>query len=118
MTPVSRMPMKPRQPRPETKAQRFPIVIASWPRHGSEIVQVSLDRFKNGFTIDIRAWWRDARGVFKPKRDGLTLSIAQLPNLAAALNRALDRAAGLGLVKPVPKDLSTAGRPDQFRDRR
>lgn len=90
----------------ERKADRFPIVIAEWPRNYRELVRVALGRFHDRFTVEIRTWWRDADGVFKPSRAGLTLAIKHLPKLAAAINKALQRAEVLGLTEPVANNRS------------
>ena len=77
----------------------FPIIIAEWPKNSlGEIIRVAIDRYNNRFTIDVRTWWPDRNGVFKPGRDGLTLAIQHLPTLAEHLGRALRRAHALGLV--------------------
>jgi hypothetical protein len=60
------------------EASRFPIIIAEWQRNSRDLVRVSLDRFNNRNTIDIRSWWRDSDGTFKPGRGGLTLAVKHL----------------------------------------
>jgi hypothetical protein len=68
----------------------FPIIVAEWPRNNRELVRISLDRFNNScFTIDVRSWWRDSNGVFKPGRDGLALAVKHLPKLVDGLCEAL-----------------------------
>jgi hypothetical protein len=102
------------------EATRFPIIIAEWQRNSREVVRVSLDRFNNRDTIDIRSWWRDGDGTFKPGRGGLTLAVKHLPALADGLADALQRARILGLVEPTTKskDRTAAERQRRYRQRR
>jgi hypothetical protein len=98
----------------------FPIVVAEWDRNGREIVRVALDRFNNRYTIDVRAWWRDADGSWRPGRGGLTLAVKHLPALADGLASALDRARVFGLIEPATsgKDRTAAERQRRYRQRR
>jgi hypothetical protein len=81
----------------------FPITIAAWPRNSREIVRITLDRFKNSYTIGIRIWFRDANGIPKPGPKGLTLAVKHLPKLTYGLGDALERARVYGLVSPAAK---------------
>jgi hypothetical protein len=102
------------------EATRFPIIIAEWQRNGREVVRVSLDRFNNRNTIDIRSWWRDGSGTFRPGRSGLTLAVKHVPALADGLGDALQRARILGLIEPTTniKDRTAAERQRRYRQRR
>ncbi len=77
---------------------QFPIVIAEWPRNSRELIRVSLDRYQDRETIDIRSFWKDEGGNWCPSRSGLTLSVSHLPKLSEALADALERAQAMGLV--------------------
>jgi hypothetical protein len=102
-------------------APTFPIIIAEWPRNYREIIRVALDRFNNHYTIDIRSWWRDHGGIFRPCRNGLTLGVKHLPALTDGLADALDRARAFGLVEPIitttNKDKTAAARQRRYRER-
>ena len=102
------------------EAIRFPVIIAEWQRNGRDVVRISLDRFNNRNTIDIRSWWRDSDGTFKPGRSGLTLAVTHLPALADGLADALQRARVLELLEPVTKskDRTAAERQRRYRQRR
>jgi hypothetical protein len=102
------------------EATRFPIIIAEWPRNSREVVRLSLDRFNNRNTIDIRSWWRDSDGTLKPGRSGLTLAVAHLPALADGFADALRRARILYLLEPATKgkDRTAAERQRRYRRRR
>lgn len=108
--------------RAEPIAPAFPIVIASWRRNSREIVRVALDRFNNRETIDIRSWWQDSGGNWRPGRGGLTLSVKHLAALADGLADALDHARTLGLIEPAgntnTKDRTGAERQRRYRQRR
>jgi len=107
-------------PPAERQTDRFPIIIAEWPRNSRELVRVCLDRFNKCNTIDVRAWWRDSNSTFKPSRQGLTLAVKHLPALADALAQAFQRAQALGLVEPATrsKDRTAAERQRRYRQRR
>ena len=75
----------------------FPINIASWPRNSRETVKISLSQFKGHNTIDCRCWYVGTDGELKPGK-GLTLSVRHLPELSAALAKALEAARSHGLV--------------------
>jgi hypothetical protein len=105
----------------EGEADRFPIVVAEWPRNNRELVRIALDRFKDCLTVDMRSWWKDTDGIFRPGRDGLTLAVKHLPKLAEGLDKALQRAEMLGLVHAVSmggKDRTAAERQRRYRQRR
>ncbi len=98
-------------------APSFPIVIAEWPRNDREIVRIALDRFNGRFTIDLRAWWRDDSGIFRPGR-GLTIAVKHVPALANGLAEALRRARTYGLIEAVGKNRTGAERQHRYRQRR
>jgi hypothetical protein len=104
----------------EGNVDRFPIIVAEWPRNSRELVRIAIDRFNNRFTIDMRSWWQDTDGTFRPSRRGLTLAVEHLPKLADALDKALHRAETLGLVGPAAriKDRTAAERQRRYRQRR
>jgi hypothetical protein len=100
----------------------LPIVVSEWARNNHEIIRVVLDRYNNRETINLRSWWRDDDGTYKPGRSGLTLAIKHLPALAQGLADALQQARTLGLVE-VPtttttKDRTAAARQRRYRQRR
>jgi hypothetical protein len=101
----------------KVKGDEFPKIVAEWPRKNGELVRVALDEFNKRFTIDIRCWWRDANGVFKPNRNRLTLAILHLPALANGLADALRRAQALGLIDDITKDRTVAERYHRDRER-
>jgi Transcriptional Coactivator p15 (PC4) len=100
----------------------FPIIVAEWQRNSREIVRVALDRYNGVETVDVRAWWRDDNGNWRPGRSGLTLSVKHLPALSKGLGDALQRVRVLGLVEvdrqtANRKDKTAAERQRRYRDR-
>ena len=69
----------------------LPIVISEWQKNSREILRVRLDEYKGQTVIDCRAWYGEPDNL-KAGRGGLTLSVKQLPALAAGLVEALDLA--------------------------
>ena len=82
---------------PKGAAWVFPIDIASWPRNSRETIQVCLDNFKGHDTVDTRCWYVGTDGELKPGK-GLALSVKHLPELSAALAKALEAAKSHGLI--------------------
>jgi hypothetical protein len=71
---------------PKQVKLQFPITILEWPRNEREVVRVSLETFNGRNMIDVRTWWPDSEGSWKPARGGLTLSIKHLRPLAHGLS--------------------------------
>lgn len=104
-------------PGPKTaQPVRFPITVAEWPRNDREIVRIALERFKDRYTIDIRVWWRDVTGIFKPSRDGLKLAISHTPKLAEGFDKACQCAEAFGLVSQPRRSRVAARRPSNGTD--
>jgi hypothetical protein len=84
-----------------------PIIIAQWELNSRESLRVELHEFKGVQIIGIRKWFPAANGAMTPGKDGINLNLKHLPRLAAAVNEALSRARGDGMI---PAD---SGRDDQ-----
>jgi hypothetical protein len=97
LAPGLRSEQSPGRPRKQ-QASGFPVVIAEWPRSRRELVRVAIDHYQGGYTIDLRSWSRDASGVYRPGRQGLTLAVSHIPKVAEALQKALSRAKIFGLI--------------------
>lgn len=82
---------------PTGAAWVFPIEIASWPRNSRETVKICLDQYKGNDVIACRCWYVGSDGELKPGK-GLTLAVKHLPELNAALAKALETARSHGLV--------------------
>jgi Transcriptional Coactivator p15 (PC4) len=73
-------------------------------RKRSEHVRVSLSEYDNHKLVNIRIWFTGPDGIDRPTYKGVSLVVKRLPELAAALNKALARAQELGLLGGGPAD--------------
>ena len=74
-------------------------VIAQWQQNTRETLRVHLAEYQGQHVIDCRAWYADAAGNKKPGRDGLTVSVRHLRQLAKVLCDALNAAKAQGLLE-------------------
>jgi hypothetical protein len=75
-----------------------PIEVAKfWKNRKGEAVIVRLSSYEGHILIDQRNWFTAPDGTLKPGK-GLACSVRHLPELAAALNKALTEARSLGLI--------------------
>ena len=74
-------------------------VIAAIPsgRRGEEL-RVSLNTFKGRHYVALRIWYTDDAGEMKPSGKGANLKIDLLPDIAQAVNKALETARSDGLL--------------------
>lgn len=77
-----------------------PITIAKfWKnRRRNESVHVSLSEYEGHALINVRIYATGADGIDRPTTKGVAMGIRRLPELAAGLAKALDRARALGLL--------------------
>src|SRR5690242_3287260 len=66
-------------------------------RRGNALV-FSLKSFKGRPFFDLRTFYTDQDGIFKPTSKGITAHPSKLPEIMRALVKALDRARELGLL--------------------
>ena len=70
-----------------------PIVAAEfWANRRGESVRVQLREFEGAALVDVRKHYTGADGKLQPTKKGLSLAIRRLPELAAAINKALAKA--------------------------
>lgn len=72
------------------------IVLAEIPL-GREIARIAITDYRGHRLLSVWRWYPD-NGEMKPGRRGVTLPVGKLPDLAAAVNAALDRARADGLL--------------------
>lgn len=65
-------------------------IVEEWPRKDGEVVRVTLDEYNGHPTIDVRTWWRDGKGDWRPGKSGFTIGRAHLDRLTDALVKARD----------------------------
>jgi Transcriptional Coactivator p15 (PC4) len=80
----------------------LPVTIAEWQRNERDVIRVSLSNYNGTPVVDLRVWFRNSTGEFKPGRAGITLGVKQLPRIADALALALAAARERSLL-PLPK---------------
>lgn len=74
------------------------IIVGEWRKNQRETVRVRLDTYQGRAIADVRVWYDDGGGTLKPGRNGLTIAVQHLPELATCINRALELASA-----PVPE---------------
>ena len=84
---------------PAAPAIPVPIKIAEfWKNQRGFSVRVELTTYEGQDLVDVRSYATAADGTMQPTRKGISLSIRKLPELLAALVKARDKAAELGLL--------------------
>jgi hypothetical protein len=78
-----------------------PIMVSRfWRNRKGEAVFVQLRPFEGRALVDLRIHYTDKAGKMAPTEKGLSIVVARLPELAAAINKAVRTAQGLGLLPP------------------
>ena len=76
-----------------------PIIVSEfWANRRGETIRVQLREFEGRALIDLRKHFTDKTGKMQATKKGLALMVARLPELAAAINKALAKAHALGLI--------------------
>lgn len=63
-------------------------VIGEFEKNSKEVVRVSLQQYAGNDVLNLRIFYRDSNGDWKPGKDGITIRAAQFPQLAALLSEA------------------------------
>jgi hypothetical protein len=72
--------------------------IAEWPRNRKgQVIRVGLRPYNGYALLDVRNWWVGADRAMHPGK-GISLPVSSLPQLAEAIQNALERAKALGLI--------------------
>jgi hypothetical protein len=90
------------QAAPRQRAAKIPEPIEVhkfWANRRGEAVIVALREYQGIALIDVRKHYTAADGCLRPTAKGIGLSIRKLPDLAAAVAKALERARVLGLLE-------------------
>jgi hypothetical protein len=78
-----------------------PVEVAKfWKNRKGDAVIVTLKDFDGRTIVDIRTHFTTKDGKFQPTGKGLALMVLRLPELAAAVNKALAKAREIGLLDP------------------
>jgi hypothetical protein len=82
------------------RALTEPIVVAEfWANRRGESIRVQLRKFEGVALVDVRKHYTGAEGKLLPTKKGLSLTLRRLPDLAAAITKALEKARALGLIR-------------------
>jgi len=80
---------------------REPVIVSEfWCNRRGESVRVQLRQFEGVPLLDVRKYYTGAAGKLLPTAKGLALAVRRLPELHAAIGKALAKAHELGLIKP------------------
>ena len=76
-----------------------PVIVSEfWANRRGEAVRVQLREYEGRQIIDVRRHFTNAAGNLQATKKGLALTVIRLPELAAAINKALAKAHELGLI--------------------
>jgi Transcriptional Coactivator p15 (PC4) len=76
-----------------------PIEIARfWKNRRHDAIVVSLSTYEGRNLIDVRQHFMNPEGKLQPTQKGLAMQVLRLPELAAAVNKALTKARELRLL--------------------
>jgi hypothetical protein len=63
-----------------------------------DVIVVSLSTFEGKNLVDVRQHFHNEKGQMRPTGKGVAMVVLRLPELAAAVNKALAKATELGLI--------------------
>jgi hypothetical protein len=86
-------------PRPRSTLAEPVKVAEFWKNRRGETVRISLSTYEARNLVDVRQYFTDAAGKLMPTKSGIAIDVLRLPDLAAAINKALTKAIELGLIK-------------------
>jgi hypothetical protein len=69
-------------------------LIHSFDRSATEQVQVSLSTYKGKTYVDLRIYYKDSDGEYRPTKKGITMSPTQLPELGEAIRKLIEKVGG------------------------
>ncbi len=76
-----------------------PIEIAKFFKNRrKDVIVVSLSTFEGKNIIDVRQHFHNEQGQMRPTGKGVAMVVLRLPDLAKAINKALEKALELGLI--------------------
>ncbi|WP_373696473.1 transcriptional coactivator p15/PC4 family protein [Hyphobacterium lacteum] len=80
-------------------APNLPYTVAEWRKNANEIVRVRLTIFEGHNLLEIRAYFREPCGRYRPSRKGINLSVSHLPAILEALEDARRAARSRGWLQ-------------------
>lgn len=77
-----------------------PVVVARfWANRRGEAIFIQLREYEGRALVDVRKHFTAKDGTMQPTKKGLSIVVARLPELAAALTKAAAKAVELGLLE-------------------
>jgi hypothetical protein len=70
-------------------------MIAEVPKNPSEVIRISIEEFRGSTFIDLRVYWKNGQGEWKPSKKGIALNAGCIDLVIEALetaSKALDHA--------------------------
>lgn len=64
------------------------VVIGEFEKNSKEVVRVSLQQYAGNDLLQIRSFYRDSNGDWKPGNNGISIRAEKFPQLAALLSEA------------------------------
>lgn len=66
------------------------VIVHSFPKSEDEEVRIGLQKYKGRYYIDLRVWFQDETGTFKPSKKGISVSVERFPELRKGLEKLLE----------------------------
>lgn len=73
-------------------------LIDKFPKNASEEIQTSYNQFNGNDLLDIRVFFEDDSGKYKPTRKGISLNVSQFAELEEAVRKAKEFLGMKGLL--------------------
>lgn len=74
------------------------ILIGTIPLKSGDEIRVEIAHFRGVCSVNLRRWYKNANGDFKPTPKGINVAIDLFPNLASLVRKARMRAEAEGLL--------------------
>jgi Transcriptional Coactivator p15 (PC4) len=75
------------------------LITEFWANRRGESIRIQIRSCEGRRVIDLRRFYTDKEGILRPTRNGLTLAIGRLPELAKGISKASATAIYLGLIR-------------------
>jgi hypothetical protein len=77
-----------------------PVVIDRfWKNRRKDAIVTTLSTFEGRNLVDVRQHFMNSEGKLQPTQKGVAIVVLRLPDLAKAVNKAMERARELGLLE-------------------
>jgi hypothetical protein len=76
----------------------LPVIIAEWPRNGSEVIRLTLEKYRRFYRADLRIWFLDDGGVLRRTQRGVPIPLEDLVSIRKGLRKAERIAVENGLI--------------------